>query len=195
MPGQSRDGQKRLPDFYLRPTVNGRSIDAEVRVAFEQIWPWFWNYVDQQLKDSDRAADLADEIAYRVSKFIEQHPGAVRSLVGLCRVAAVNFITTTKTREGRVDYRGLSQDVEATLDSNAPEWSGDVELSVYVDQVLQGHNPMIREMLELRLLDKTWDEIGRVLDLTAGQARLRFRRALEGLREDLTRRRFRRGGS
>jgi DNA-directed RNA polymerase specialized sigma24 family protein len=195
MPGHTRGGQKRLPDFYLRPTVNGRSIDPDVRVAFEQIWPWFWNYVDQELKDSDRAADLADEIAYRVSKFIEHHPGAVRSLVGLCRVAAVNFITTTKTREGRVDYRGLSQDVEATLDPNAPEWYDYVELAVYVDQVLQGHKPMIRKMLELRLLEKTWDEIGRVLDLTAGQARLRFRRALEGLRNDLICGKFRRGRS
>ena len=185
MPGYSRDGQKRLPDFYLRPTVNGRSIEPEVRTALAQLWPWFWNYVGKELGDADRAADLADEVASRVSKYAKLRPGHVRSLIGLCRVAAVNLVTTTKSRERRIDYRGLSQNVEATLDLTAPDWQEEVELSIWVDQLLQGHDAETRKMLHLRLLDETWDEIGDSLGLTAGQARLRFRRALERIREDV----------
>jgi DNA-directed RNA polymerase specialized sigma24 family protein len=39
-------------------------------------------------------------------------------------------------------------------------------------------------MLELRLLDKTWDEVGKELGMSGGQARLRLQRALKDLRGD-----------
>lgn len=182
MPGHIRDDQKRLPEFYLRPSVNGRSIEPEVHSAFAQLWPWFWNYVGTELGDSDRAADLADEVASRVSKYVREHPDQVRSLVGLCRVAAVNFVATTKTRERRIDYRGLGKDIEAAVDPIPSGWQEEIELSIWVDQLLRGHNAETRMMLQRRLLDETWDEIGSSLGLTGGQARLRFRRALERIR-------------
>ena len=183
MPGNIRDDQKRLPEFYLRPSVNGRSIEPEVQSAFAELWPWFWNYVGKELGDSDRAADLADEVASRVSKYVKAHPDRVRSLVGLCRVAAVNFVATTKTRERRIDYRGLGQNIEAALDPISSDWQEEVELSIWVDQVLRGHDAETRMMLQRRLLEETWDQIGSSLGLTGGQARLRFRRALERIRE------------
>jgi hypothetical protein len=122
---------------------------------------------------------LAEEIAARVSKHLQTHDREIRSLVGLCRVAAVNFITSTKSREGRIDYRGLGQDIEATLGSAAPDARDDVDLSIWIDQILEGHNRDTRTMLQLRLLDYTWPQIGSVLGITGDQARLRFRRAME----------------
>jgi len=178
MPGSSREHQERLPDFYLPSVVRGQRIHAEVRAAFEQLWPWFWTYVGRQLGDSDRAADLVEEIAFRVSRYIEDHDGEVRSLVGLCRVAAVNLITSLKGRESRIDYLGLSQEVEA-IGPPAEDGRGEVELSIWADQILEGHNRDVRTMLELRLLRYSWPEIGRVLGLGGDQARLRFRRAME----------------
>jgi hypothetical protein len=50
-------------------------------------------------------------------------------------------------------------------------------------------------MLQRRLMDETWDEIGDSLGLTAGQARLRFRRALERIRLDVIIRGANRGRS
>ena len=177
MPGSSREHQERLPDFYLPSVVRGQRIHLEVRAAFEQLWPWFWAYVGRQLGDSDRAADLVEEIAFRVSRYVEGHD-EIRSLVGLCRVAAVNFITSLEDRESRIDYRGLSQEVEA-IGPSAEDGRGEVELSIWADQILEGHNRDVRTMLELRLLRYSWPEIGRVLGLGGDQARLRFRRAME----------------
>ena len=177
MPGSSREHQERLPDFYLPSVVRGQRIHLEVRAAFEQLWPWFWSYVGRQLGDSDRAADLVEEIAFRVSRYVEGH-GKIRSLVGLCRVAAVNFITSLKDRESRIDYRGLSQEVEA-IGPPVAVGHDEAELSIWTDQILEGHNQDVRSMLELRLLDYSWPEIGRVLGLGGDQARLRFRRAME----------------
>jgi hypothetical protein len=90
----------------------------------------------------------------------------------------VNFITSLKDRESRIDYRGLSQEVEA-IGPAAEDGRGEVELSIWADQILEGHNRDVRTMLELRLLRYSWPEIGLVLGLGGDQARLRFRRAME----------------
>ena len=184
MPGPGRESRDRLPEFYLSPAVKGHRIEPEVRSAFAELWPWFWDFVGKGLGDHDRAGELADEVAFRVSKYIHDHPGQVRSLVGLSRVAAVNLIATTKIREGRIHYRGLSQDIEATLGPVAPDWQEEAELRICVDQAFQG-DLEIRRMVQLRLMEETWGKIGQSLGLTAGQARLRFRRALKRIHDDL----------
>ena len=66
----------------------------------------------------------------------------------------------------------------------AQDWLKDVEVSILVQQILQSEDREIRVMLELRLLDKTWDEVGKELGMSGGQARLRLQRALKDLRGD-----------
>jgi DNA-directed RNA polymerase specialized sigma24 family protein len=179
MSGRNREDHSRLPDFYLTPGVR-----PELRAALEQIWPWFWHYVGQQLGDSDRAADLIEDVATHISRSLEAHPRQVRSLVAFCRVAAINYIGSTKTRESRIDYRGLSRDLEATTSAAAPDWRREVELWIWVDQVLNSKPTEIRIMLYFRILGKTWDQVGSVLGLTGGQARLRFYRTLRQIDEE-----------
>ena len=195
MPGSSRENQERLPDFYLRSVVKGQRISPDVRNAFEELWPWFWTFVGRQLGDRGRAADLAEEIAARVSKNLESREYDIRSLVAFCRVSAVNFITSLKTKEGRIDYRGLGQDIEAALGPAPPDSHDDAELSIRVDEILEGHNRDIRTMLELRLLELSWPQIGGILGISADQARLRFRRAMDETDDDVLPRRPKRGRS
>jgi len=150
----------------------------------EELWPWFWNYVDGQLGDTDRAGDLAERVVYGVSGYLQKY-GPVESLVGLCRVAATNCVLSTRARERRIEFRGLSQEIES-LGVSAPDWQEEIDLGIWIDQILRGHDQEIRVMLQLRLLDKTWDQIGKVLGMSGGQARLRFRRALQHIRGDGT---------
>jgi DNA-directed RNA polymerase specialized sigma24 family protein len=194
MPGRSREDQTRRPEFYLRPAVKGQQIHPHVYAAFEQLWPWFWSYVGQQLGDPDRAPDLAEEIAYRVSKYVETR-SQIRSFVGLCRVASVNFITSTQRRENQIRYRGLGHHIEAELAPAAADDREDVELSIWTDQILKGHTEETRISLQLLLLDHSWPEIGRVLGLSADQARLRFRRAMEETDKNVLPGRSKRGRS
>jgi DNA-directed RNA polymerase specialized sigma24 family protein len=160
----------------------------------EELWPWFWNHVGEQLGDSARAGDLAEGVAYRVSAYLQNHD-LLQSLVGLCRVAARNFVQSTRSRERRIEFRGLSQDIEHSVGASGEDWQEDLEFWVWVDQVFQGHDREIRVMLELRLLNKTWDHIGDVLGMSGGQARLRFYRALEQIRANRKRRGPDRGGT
>jgi DNA-directed RNA polymerase specialized sigma24 family protein len=178
----------------LSPSVRGLLIDRRVHSAMEQLWPWFWSYVGGQLGDPDRAGDLADDVAYRVSAYLQNHE-QIRSLVGLCRVAAVHCVGSTKTRERRIEFRGLSHEIEGSLRAAAPDWQEEVDLWIWVDQVLQCHDREIRLMLRYRLLEKTWDQIGQLLGMSGGQARLRFRRALQDIRAHNTINRPDRGGT
>jgi len=178
MPAPDREHHERLPTFYVSPVIKGLEIGSEIQTALERLWPWFWNYVALELGDAGRAAELADQVAYSVSKYAKNHPGEVQSFGGLCRVAAVNLITKIKTKEARIGYCGLSHDIEEALEPMAPDWQRDVELSIWIDEVLRGQDREIRTMLELRLLNRTWPQIGKLLGLTAGQARLRLYRAL-----------------
>jgi DNA-directed RNA polymerase specialized sigma24 family protein len=184
MPGRSRKNQDRVPDFYLSATVNGQLIDPQVRAALEELWPWFWDYVGQELGDSGRAADLVDDIACRVSIYLAETAVEIRSLVGLCRVAATNLLRSTKIREGRIQYRGLSKDIEASLSPSAPDSKGIVERAIWIDQLFRDEDQEIRTMLQYRLVEDTWDRIGSLVDLTADQARLRFHRALRRIRDE-----------
>src|ERR1019366_9293943 len=86
MPGWDRDDRKRLPEFYLSPAVKGFRIDPGVRSAMEQLWPWFWDHVGDQLGDPDRAADLAERVACGVTVYLKTHE-LKGSLGALCRVA------------------------------------------------------------------------------------------------------------
>jgi hypothetical protein len=183
MPGWVRENPQRFPPFYVRPVVKGQLIDSEVHGALKQLWPWFCHLVEDELGDPDRAGDLADELACRLSKHFAIHRGQVRSVLGICRVAATNFVGSTKERERRIEFRGLGQEIESSTGTSAPDWQEEVEVAILVDQLLQKEDRDIHVMLELRLVDETWDRIGDFLGMTAGQARLRFKRALERLWE------------
>jgi len=165
MPGQSRENAQGCPPFHVCPMVKGQRIDSEVRAALEQLWPWFRHYVDDELGDPERAGNLADELAYRLTIHVKSHRDEVRSLVGLCRVAAMNFVGSTKARERKIEFWGLGQDVEASAGASAPNWQEEVDMAILVDQILPDPDHEIRVMLQLRLLEETWDFIGDFLVL------------------------------
>ena len=110
------------------------------------------------------------------------HPHRAHSL-GPPRPTAVSNRHLTRSRAGSPS---LSQ---TTFDSGRLELydCSDVNLLLrqpLVQQILQSEDREIRVMLELRLLDKTWDEVGKELGMSGGQARLRLQRALKDLRGD-----------
>lgn len=187
MSDDHRHHQNRLPEFYLGVSVNGHQIDPHVRAVAERLWPWTWNYIGINLADHAQAAELAEMVAFKVSKFLRSHPGEVRSLVGLYYATTVNLVKSHRSRQGRIDYRGLGQELEAETGAMAPDWQRQVELWILAEQIGNHLDPTVREIFNLRLLERTWEEIGALHGLSAGQARLRFYRALEKLPRDILR--------
>jgi DNA-directed RNA polymerase specialized sigma24 family protein len=185
MSDQHRHHDERLPEFYLPPAVNGLPIDPQVRAVAERLWPWAWNYVGAHLADYACAAELAEQVAYRISRHLEKHPGRVRSMAGLYYTATSNLVKTVKAHQGRIDYRGLAQDLDLLAGAQETDWQDEVELWILAEEIGQHFEAEIQEMFYLRLLEWGWEDIGKQLGLTADQARLRYRRALEKLSTEI----------
>lgn len=135
MPGPRRDKEEGLPEFYVRPIVKGQQIAPQVEAALREIWPWLWRHVGRRLRSADQAADLADEVARRVSQFYCAHPGQVHSFLALCHTAAVNLVSSARSKEGRIEYRGLAQDFEPRPQQLEPAWQEKVETAILAEQV------------------------------------------------------------
>jgi DNA-directed RNA polymerase specialized sigma24 family protein len=185
MSDENRHHDERLPDFYLPPAVQGLAIDPQVRAVAERLWPWAWNYIGSRLGDYAAAAELADQVAYRISRHLKNHPGKVRSLVALYYTATANLVRTVKSHDRRIDYRGLAQNLDFFATATEPDWQDEIELWILAEEIGQHFETEVREMFYLRLLEWGWEDIGRHLGLTAGQARLRFRRALEKATDEI----------
>lgn len=185
MSDNTRHNGSRLPEFYLPQAVRGHEIDADVRSVAERLWPWAWNYIGMHLADYAGAAELAEMVAYRISRHLKAHPGEVRSILGLYYTTTANAIKSIKSRDGRIDYRGLGHDLEVIAVAHSPDWQQEVELWILVEEIGQHLEAEIREMFYLRLLEWGWEDIGNAHGLTAGQARLRFHRALEKLPDEI----------
>jgi len=154
MPG--RAGQSEAPSgFYVSPSVKGLRIDPQVRSAMEELWPWFWNYVDCQLGDTDRAGDLAERVVYGVSAYLQKY-GRVESLIGLCRVAATN--ASYQQRRGSDELNSVASARRSRVVSafSAPDWQEEIVWVSGSTRSCRGHDQEISMMLQLRLLGNTW---------------------------------------
>ena len=185
MSDYNRHQDERLPAFFLPPAVKGHAIDPGVRDVAQRLWPWAWNYIGIHLADYAGAAEVAELVAYRLSRHLKSHPGEVRSIVALYYTATANLIRSIKSHDGRIDYRGLGQDLDILATAHEPDWQQEVELWILAEEIGQHFEADIREMFYLRLLELGWEEIGKLKGLTAGQARLRFHRALEKLPREI----------
>ncbi len=172
-PGGSREYYGRPPEFYVSPTVA-----PEVAEALRTLWPWVWEHVGRRLGDPARAGDINDRVADQVSDYVRRNPGQVRSIVGVCHAAVINVVKSVQVRDRRIDYRGLSRDLE--MWARPAEGSAEeLEFSIWVGQILDAADEEVRTMLSLRILGKTWRRIGKAFGMSAGQARLRFYRGIQ----------------
>lgn len=185
MSDDNRRHHERLPEFYLPDAVDGHRIHPDVRVLAERLWPWAWNYIGSHLADHAGAAQVAEIVACRVSRYLEANRDDVRSLVAVYYTATANSVRTIRSRDGRIDYRGLAQDLELFSTAQAPDWREESELWILAEEIGQHFDPVIREMFHMRLLRQGWGEIAELHGLTADQARLRFRRAVNKLPEEI----------
>jgi len=103
MSDDSRHHDGRLPEFHLPPAVKGHQIDPDVRDVAERLWPWAWHYIGTLLADYAAAAEIAELVAYRISRHLELHPADVRSIVGLYYTTTANLIKSFRSRDCWID--------------------------------------------------------------------------------------------
>ena len=170
-----------LPPFYRRPVgPRGNVIDERVLDVVEPLWRACWIEVRRSLGDDDRAAQLVESVAENVSQQLARNEEVGRNLAGYFHASFVRHIRWQAFRDGRILYRGLSQDLELLqLNKSNADWAARVEAGIFLDQLGRAATEEVRWLLALRLLEWSWKEIASATNLTEVQARTRFHRGLK----------------
>jgi RNA polymerase sigma factor (sigma-70 family) len=177
---QKPRGTRRIPLLWIRPKdCWGEPIDPRVVEASQRHWSWAYRYVESELRDGARAAELLEQVAIEVSTRLQVTPEVGRNLNGYLITAFHNRVRSQVVRENRLVYEGLLHDLEKNHPLVASDWVAALE-AVLVIQSLLPHLPHeVRRLLHYRMFGFSWKEIGRNSGISAKQAKSRFYRGVQ----------------
>jgi len=182
----SHSGLDWIPPFWIRPTDRrGRTLDERVLNASRRLWRWAYSYVDMELHDAPCAAELLEEVALEVSGRLQVDPEVARNLAGYLITAFHHRVLSQLLKNNRLVYEGLLRELEENHQLSAPDWTRQLEAKLWLKFVVSCLPHPVRHMLHYRLLDFSWDEIGKRMGLSAKQAKSRFYRGIQKAHETL----------
>jgi DNA-directed RNA polymerase specialized sigma24 family protein len=182
---EPRHKSPKEPDEYLPPfwifakDSRGRPLDPRVKDVAEQLWRLAYRLVDAELHDAASAAQIVEKVASEVSSRLREQPGINGNLRGYFMTAFRRRVRHQSMKENRVAYEGLVSELELNHHLTGPDFKQIIEQRLCLAVVADLLPHEARHMLHLRMLEFSWEEIGRRLRITAKQARSRFYYELE----------------
>ena len=165
-------GPDAVPPFWV--CARELEIDQRVLEAAKESWSWAFWLVKKQLNDGPRTPEIVEDVATDVSNRLQADAEVGRNLNGYFRTAVILRVKTLAARDGRLTYVGGAQDLETNHRPYAPDWTKVIEDRLALQSLLPFMSHPVRCILHYRQLDYSWKEIGRRLELTEKQAKLRF---------------------
>ncbi len=171
--------------FQLNPVDRlGRKIDPTVLAAAEEVFPRALDYGMNLLGDSAAVADVLEEAAAKVSRLLNSkdppgEPAPISNLAGYVFRAFVRQVNRLRSTElVLVSF----DEVEQTPRCDP---SRQVESKILVDEFLARCDSVTQDMFGLRMKGYSWEEIGRIFEISAHAAEKRFSQALRRARARL----------
>ena len=183
------NGGARPPNRSLRisPVDSlGRSISPAVLDAAEEIGRRAIEHAEKHLLDPAVAADLLEEAAATVSRAIDKKDhctkNPIRDLPSYLFRAFIRLVNKTKKRQLSCED---TIHIPSVGSHNATDPRAELELKIFIGQVLTTCDPMIRDMFYRRLQGFSWKEIGLFYGISKDDAKSRFCQALHKMRDRL----------
>jgi hypothetical protein len=166
----------------------GRRIAPTVLAAAEEIFPRAFEHGLKLLGDPAVVVTVLEEVAANVSRAVAAkdppgEPAPIRDLPGYIFRGFLRHVNRLKRKQ--LALIGLS---EASRDSTTPRWadpSRDFENKILVDECLTQCDSVVQDMFWRRMRGFSWEEIGKVYDVSAHTAEARFSAALRRARARL----------
>jgi DNA-directed RNA polymerase specialized sigma24 family protein len=175
MVSDHQTGCSKLPPFWLAAEVDEtETIDPIVVTVAEQSWPWAYRMARHELRDEASALEIVEATAIEVSRRLRMQPEVGVHLAAYYRAALTHRIRAIALRNGRIQYRGSTQDLEAHCRLTTPQGFKRVEASMVLESILLHTTANVGRMLHYRLLDYSWREIATEFAITEKQVRSRF---------------------
>lgn len=181
-----KQADEHLPPFWIfGRDSRGRPLDPRVKEVAEQLWRFAYRLVDAELHDPASAAQIVEKVASEVSSRLWDQPGVGANLRGYFMTAFRRRVRHQSMRENRVAYAGLVNELELNHRLTGPDFEGIIERRLCLEVIIDLLPHEARHMLHFRILEFSWQEIGRRLGVSAKQARSRFYYELEKVRSKL----------
>ena len=183
-----------IPPFWIPATDHqDRAIDQRVINVAQSLWPWAFRRVERELNDGARAAELLELVAVEVSARLKAEQKVGRNLKGYFYTAFLHRVRSQVLKESRLEYEGLLRELEKNHKLRAPDWVSAIEKELTLKFLLAYLPHNVNHMVHCRMLGLSWKKIGRILDISAKQAKSRcyygVQQAYETLLETQSRRR------
>ncbi|MGH9739613.1 MAG: hypothetical protein ACRD4X_13665 [Candidatus Acidiferrales bacterium] len=182
----SKRGTKTLPPFLLNEVDRlGRPIAPDVLSVARQIGPRAVAYAESLIGDAAVAVTCLEEAAASVAAAIQekQRTGApaVRDIGAYLFRTFIHMIDKAKQRE-----MSFAEAVEEYGERQfTPTEEGRAETAVLINEIMAACDQVSREIVLLRLRDRSWDEIGKHFGISPYAAETRYRKALDRARKTL----------
>jgi DNA-directed RNA polymerase specialized sigma24 family protein len=196
--GQQEQVVAEIPPFWITATDHqDREIDQRVIDVAHSLWPWAFRRVERELNDGARAAELLESVAVEVSARLKAEPKVGRNLKGYFFTAFQHRVRSQVLKESRLEYEGLLRELEKNHKLRAPDWVSAVEKQLTLKFLLAYLPHNVNHMVHCRMLGFSWKKIGRILGISAKQAKSRcyygVQKAYETMLETQSRRRHQKG--
>jgi RNA polymerase sigma factor (sigma-70 family) len=192
---QKPTGASLIPPLWIRPKdPRGAPIDPRVVEASERNWPWAYRYVESELQDGTRAAELLEQVAIEVSRRLRVTPEVSRNLNGYLVTSFHNCVRSEQAKDNRLVYEGLLQDLERNRRLEATDWVAALEVELLVQSLISRLPHEVRHLLHYRMVGFTWRAIGRRLGISTKQANSRFYHGVQKAYQTLIDDQMRRAG-
>jgi len=177
---QKPEGAGRIPPFWIRPEDRrGKPIDPSVVEAAQRHWSWAYSYVEKELQDGARAAELLEQVAIEVSTRLQVTPEVSRNLDGYLITAFHHRVRSQLLKDNRLAYEGLLKELERNHPLAATDWVAAIDTELVMKSLLSRLPHEVRHMLHYRMLDFSWKAIGKSMGISAKQAKSRFYYGME----------------
>lgn len=182
----SKRGTKTLPPFLLNEVDRlGRRIAPEVLSVAREIGPRAIAYAENLIGDPAVAVTCLEEAAASVSAAIEEKQrtgaSAVRDIGAYLFRTFIHLIDRVKQRETSLE-RAVQEYGEAQF---TPTEESRAETVVLINEIMAACDQVSREIVLLRLRDRSWEDIGEHFGISPYAAETRYRKALDRARKTL----------
>lgn len=167
---------ERLPLWWDRDTDDqtGDPLRPDVREAGHRIWQWVCLKSQELFGDFGDAADTLEGSVRAISRYLDKRNVELNAAdpIGLLRLACYRSLRRLARRRHRIELVDQAGDLTEIL--RAPDWRHDIDRSLFLEELTRELNPKTRGILRLRMAGYDWNEIARMLHISASNVRTSF---------------------
>lgn len=171
----------------------GKAIDGELLDAAHRNWRRVISYAKRLGQDPSRAAEELETAVHSLSSLFGRHPRfreKIRSLDQYVFWSVAHRLNRCAARRPAVEYVGTLEDLNSLQRAQDSDWLSRLEDELFLKEIIANMSQRTRYLFQLRQIGRSWDDIAKVLGITANAAQVQFNRGLTRARKKILRRTY-----